>query len=351
MPRGQPRPLCVAPMVDRTDRCFRRVMRSLTRRILLYTEMVPVRAALGPDAERVLAFDPVERPLALQLGGDEPAALARAAGVAEALGYDELDLNCGCPSARVRAGSFGVVLMADPDRVADCVAAMRRAVSLPVTVKHRLGFDDLDRYEDMVRFVRRVAEAGADRFIVHARKAILGRLSPRQNRQVPPLRPGWVHRLKAEHPGLRIELNGGIRSLAEAFEHLGAGIDGVMIGRAAYDDPMIFTDADAWLDAWERGEARPAPRTIGVAERIAAVRSLRPTVQGWLEEGGRLSDIARPMLGMARSVPGARRFRRALIEGARDPQAGIEEFDRAVEQLTDPTAGAEPSALMHLGKA
>ena len=257
MQRGLPRPLCVAPMVDRTDRHFRMVMRAVSRRTLLYTEMIPVNAALGPAGPRVLAFDPRERPLSLQLGGDDPARLAEAARLAEELGYDEVDLNCGCPSARVQAGRFGVVLMKEPAVVADCVAAMRASTSLPVTVKHRLGVDSIDRYEDVERFVAIVAEAGADRFIVHARKAWLRGLSPKQNREVPPLRPQWVHRLKLEHPRLRVVLNGGIGSLDEAFVHLDAGIDGVMIGRAAYDDPMIFASADARLEARERSRRWP----------------------------------------------------------------------------------------------
>lgn len=321
-------------MVDRTDRAFRLVMRAITRQTLLYTEMIPVGAVLGPRSDRVLAFDPVERPVALQLGGDDPATLARAARLAAARGYDEIDLNCGCPSSRVRSGGFGVVLMADPDRVAACVEAMAAAASRPITVKHRLGFDALDRYDDVARFVERVARAGAARFIVHARKAILGRLSPRQNRQVPPLRPGWVHRLKADFPQLKIELNGGITSLSEAFAHLEAGLDGVMIGRAAYDDPMIFADADRWLDAWHRGEARPGVRAIGVAERLAMVRSLRPIVDRWLEGGGRLCEIVRPMLGLVHGIPGARRFRGGLVEGAAAATAGIEVFDRALHALT-----------------
>ncbi|MEM9454324.1 MAG: tRNA dihydrouridine(20/20a) synthase DusA [Myxococcota bacterium] len=343
MTRGQPRPLCIAPMVDRTDRAFRVVMRAITRRTLLYTEMIPVGAVLGPRSDRVLAFDPVERPLALQLGGNDPATLARAARLAAARGYDEIDLNCGCPSARVGSGGFGVVLMAEPERVAACVEAMAAAALRPITVKHRLGFDALDRYEDVARFVQRVARAGAARFIVHARKAILGRLSPRQNRQVPPLRPQWVHRLKADFPRLKIELNGGITSLSEAFTHLDAGLDGVMIGRAAFEDPMIFADADPWLEAWHRGEARPAARVVGAGERIAMVRSLRPIVDRWLEGGGRLCEIVRPMLGLAHGIPGARRFRADLVEGARAPTAGVEVFDQALCALA--TVGREVGAV------
>ncbi|MCA9712748.1 MAG: tRNA dihydrouridine(20/20a) synthase DusA, partial [Myxococcales bacterium] len=281
-------------------------------------------AILHGDRDHLLGYHADEHPLALQLGGDDPSALARAAALAAELGYDELDLNCGCPSPRVRAGSFGVVLMADPERVAACVEAMRAAAPLPVTVKHRLGFDQLDRYEDVARFVERVAAAGADRLVVHARKAVLGGVSPGWNRRVPPLRPAWVHRLKAEHPAVRIELNGGIGSLREAFEHLDAGLDGVMVGRAAYDDPMIFADADAWLDARERGEPPPAVRSIGASERIAVLQSLVPFASAWVQAGGRLHHAVRPMLGLVHGMPGARRFREAVVVGARASGATAE---------------------------
>ncbi len=309
-------------------------MRAVTRRMLLYTEMIPVTGALGPAGPRILAFDPRERPLSLQLGGDDPARLAEAAGLAEELGYDEVDLNCGCPSARVQAGRFGVVLMKDPPAVARCVAAMREATSLPVTVKHRLGVDAVDRYEDVLRFIEVVAGAGADRFIVHARKAWLRGLSPKQNREVPPLRPEWVHRLKSEHPRLRITLNGGIRSLEEAFGHLDAGIDGVMIGRAAYDDPMIFARADARLEAREESrEWPPEASLVRSSERIAALRSLLPYIEQWTDEGGRLSHVARHMVGLVHGLAGARQFRRTLVEGARDPSVGAVLVREVVDEL------------------
>lgn len=321
-------------MVDRTDRWFRMVMRAVTRQTLLYTEMISVSAALSADRERVLGFDPRERPLALQLGGDDPARLAEAAAIATEMGYDEIDLNCGCPSSRVQKGRFGVVLMKDPARVAACVKAMRAATSRPVTVKHRLGVDDLDRYEDVERFVRVVADAGADRFIVHARKAWLSGLSPKENRTVPPLRPQWVLRLKAEHPTLRFELNGGILDLEEAFGWIAEGVDGVMIGRAAYDDPMIFADADERLEGLARGQAfTGSTARRGAATRIAVIRSLLPWIERSVADGTRLTAITRHLMGLVHGLPGARRFRRRLSEEARGSTAGVEVLERALDEL------------------
>jgi tRNA-dihydrouridine synthase A len=323
-------------MVDRTDRCFRMVLRAVTRRTLLYTEMTTTTAALGRERERVLGFDEEERPLALQLGGDDPARLAEAARVATELGYDEIDLNCGCPSPRVRAGRFGVVLMRDPARVAACVEAMRAATSRPVTVKHRLGVDELDRFEDVERFVRIVAAAGADRLVVHARKALLHG-SPARNRSVPPLRYAWVHRLKAEHPAARIEINGGIVDLQQAFEQL-AVVDGVMIGRAAYDDPMVLAGADVWL-AGDPRERPPASEAVDAAARIAVLRSLLPYVQRCLDRGVRLHAITRHVYGLVHGLPGARRFRRELGEGSRRVGAGPEVLEAAIAALAQPLEG------------
>lgn len=331
-PRGPLRPLSVAPMVDRTDRCFRAALRAVTARTLLYTEMISVAAALGRDRERVLGFDALERPLCLQLGGDDPVRLGEAAREATALGYDELDLNCGCPSARVQEGRFGAVLMKDPARVAACVEAMRTATHVPVTVKHRLGVDELDRYEDVDRFVRIVAAAGADRLVIHARKAWLHGLRPAQNRSVPPLSHAWVHRLKAEHPSLRIEINGGIVDLRQAHEHLAAGLDGVMIGRAAYDDPMVLAGADAWIDGDPRA-APPAPVRTDAAARIAALRSLLPYVERRMSEGVRLHAITRHLFGFVHGLPGARRFRRVLGEGSRSAGAGPELLEAVLVAL------------------
>ncbi|HRE92020.1 MAG TPA: tRNA dihydrouridine(20/20a) synthase DusA, partial [Myxococcota bacterium] len=242
--RGQTIPLSIAPMMDYTDRYFRVVLRALTRRTLLYSEMIHTSALVLGGRVDLIALTPIERPAALQLGGDDPRALAKAAKLAEQLGWDEVNLNVGCPSERVQKGSFGACLMAQPDVVAACIAAMREAVSIPVTVKHRIGIDELDRYEDMLVFVDRVAAAGADRFSVHARKAWLKGLSPKENRTIPPIRHDEVWRLKAERPRLPIEINGQIKTLAEARSHLDK-VDAVMIGRAAYENPWVFGRADS----------------------------------------------------------------------------------------------------------
>lgn len=309
-PRGEVRPLSVAPMMERTDRHFRYFLRLLTRETLLYTEMVHVGAVLRGDRDRWLAFDPFERPLALQLGGEDPGDLAEATRIAEDVGFDEVDLNVGCPSDRVQKGRFGACLMAEPDRVAESVAAMREACSLPITVKHRIGIDDLDRYDDMLAFVDRVAPAGCDRFIVHARKAWLSGLSPKENRDIPPLRHEEVHRLKRERPHLRIETNGGIRTLVEARDHLRA-VDGVMIGRAAVDDPWMFADADSEVFG------RPDP----VDDPTEAVRAYLPYVERETSTGQPAGHLVRPLLGLFRGRPGARHWRRALTEGLRDATA------------------------------
>ena len=242
--RGPLARLSVAPMMDRTDRFFRLFMRQLTRRTLLYTEMVTARAVLHGDRERLLGYHPSEHPLALQLGGSDPGELRECARVAQDRGYDEVNLNVGCPSDRVQSGSFGACLMKTPAVVAACVAAMREVTDIPVTVKHRIGVDDLDRYEDMADFVRTVSEeGGAVRFSVHARKAWLKGLSPKENRSVPPIRYEDVYRLKAELPHLDVEINGHVKTLDEVREHL-RRVDAVMIGRAAWDDPYLFARAD-----------------------------------------------------------------------------------------------------------
>lgn len=230
-------------MMERTDRHHRVMMRLLTRRTLLYTEMVVARAILHGNRDRQLGYERSDHPVSLQLGGDEPDLLAECARMAEDRGYDEVNLNVGCPSSRVQAGSFGVSLMGRPHVVAACVRAMQAAVSIPVTVKHRIGFDDRDRYEDMRDFVDVVADAGCTRFTVHARKAWLKGLSPKQNRNVPPLRYADVYRLKAERPDLDIEINGGVKTLDQTMDAL-ERVDAVMIGRAAWDTPLIFAEAD-----------------------------------------------------------------------------------------------------------
>jgi tRNA-dihydrouridine synthase A len=231
-------------MMNRTDRHYRFFMRQMTSQTLLYSEMITTGAILNGERSRFLDFSPKERPVVLQLGGDLPRDLADCARIAEDWGYDEVNLNVGCPSQRVQNGNFGACLMARPEVVARAVEAMRKSVSLPVTVKHRIGIDHCDRYEDLVRFVRTVAQAGADRFIVHARKAWLSGLSPKENRSIPPLRYHDVYRLKAEYPQLGIEINGGVESLGQIVTHLNQ-VDGVMIGRAAYGHPFLFASVDS----------------------------------------------------------------------------------------------------------
>lgn len=330
-------PLSVAPMMERTDRHFRMFLRQITRRTLLYTEMIPVWGVLQGDGDRLLAFSPEERPLALQLGGDDPAMLAEAARRAEDLGYDEVNLNVGCPSGRVQEGNFGVCLMARPERVAEAVAAMGRAVSIPVTVKHRIGFDDVDRYEDMLRFVDRVAEAGCRRFTVHARKAWLKGLNPKQNRQIPPLRYGEIYRLKAERPGLDIEINGGIRSLDEAQDHL-RRVDAAMIGRAAYDDPFLFATADRELF----GDRTPVPTRRRVLEGLVEYAERMATA------GEPLHHLTRHLLGLVAGRPGARAWRRYLTEEVRRPGVGaqllFEAAARVPEEVLDELPGRSEAA-------
>ena len=306
MTRAPAPPLSIAPMMQRTDRHFRVLLRQLSRRTLLYTEMVVTGAILRGDADRHPAFYPLERPLALQLGGDDPVDLAACARIAEDYGYDEVNLNVGCPSDKVQSGNFGVCLMGDPDRVADAVAAMRAACGLPVTVKHRIGFDDRDHYDHMRAFVDRVAEAGCDRFSVHARKALLQGLSPKENRDIPPLRYEDVYRLKAERPDLQVEINGGIRDLYSALAQL-AHVDAVMIGRAAWDDHWILAQADSRFF----GTPDPSP------DPQALVAAMERYATDWLASGPerRLGPIVRPLLNLFPGRPGARRWRRRLSDG------------------------------------
>ncbi|MBP1611955.1 MAG: TIM-barrel protein, yjbN family [Acidobacteria bacterium] len=332
--RGPLRPLSVAPMMDRTDRHFRFFLRQLTRRTLLYSEMVTTGAVLHGDRAHLLGFDPEERPLALQLGGDDPRALAAAARIGEELGYDEINLNAGCPSDRVQQGRFGACLMKEPERVAECVAAMRAAVALPVTVKHRIGVDDLDRYEDMLAFVDRVAAAGCDRFIVHARKAWLSGLSPKENRDVPPLRHDEVYLLKRERPHLAVESNGGIHSLDGARAHL-AHVDGAMIGRAACDDPWLLADADAAIF----GDEAPGPT------RREAIECFLPYVARRRAEGVYLSHLVHGLLGLMHGRPGARAWRRILTERAVREGAGIEVLAEAAAAVPDEVLDERPAAL------
>jgi tRNA-dihydrouridine synthase A len=318
-PRGGAWALSVAPMMDWTDRHFRRFLRELTRETLLYSEMITTGAIRHGDRDRLLGFDPLERPLALQLGGDDPDELAACAAVAEAWGYDEVNLNVGCPSDRVQRGRFGACLMRTPDVVAEGVAAMRAATTLPVTVKHRLGVDELDDDEHLAVFVDTLVRAGVDGVIVHARKAWLSGLSPKQNRTVPPLEPERVRRLKEERPWLRVELNGGVADLATAAAW-GARFDGVMVGRAAYENPWLLAEADARIF----GVPGPA-RT-----REGALRRYLPYVEAQREAGVPLKSMTRHLLGLFVGRPGAKAFRRVISEQAHAPGAGPEVLERAL---------------------
>ncbi|MBL8318785.1 MAG: tRNA dihydrouridine(20/20a) synthase DusA [Burkholderiaceae bacterium] len=292
--------LCVAPMMDWTDRHCRAFHRLITRRTRLYTEMVTTGALLHGDVSRHLDFDPSEHPLALQLGGSEPEELARCARLAERWGYDEVNLNCGCPSERVQRGAFGACLMAEPALVRDCVHAMRGASSVPVTVKHRIGIDRNDSYAFVRDFVGTVSEGGCDVFIVHARNAWLRGLSPKQNREIPPLRHERVDRLKRDFPALTFIANGGIDTLQAVAEHLGR-IDGVMVGRAAYHDPWLMSRWDTLFLGEERDGAR---RRDDVEAAMVTYMEREARVHGtpW-------TRMARHMIGLRHGEPGARRWR------------------------------------------
>jgi tRNA-dihydrouridine synthase A len=306
-------------MMDWTDRHCRFFHRQLTRNALLYTEMVTAEAILHGDRQRLLGFSPEEHPVALQLGGSDAARLGEAAAIGESFGYDEINLNVGCPSDRVQEGRFGACLMAEPHLVADCVATMRGRVRLPVTVKCRIGIDDQDSEADLERFVSAVAGAGCRTFIVHGRKAWLQGLSPKQNREVPPLDYGRVDRLKAAHSELEIVLNGGILSLDQAAAHLGT-VDGVAVGRAAYQNPYMLSRVDRALF----GDAREPPTRRAVLDRLI------PYVERHLRSGGRLNNVTRHILGLYHGQPRARAFRRQLSEFAPRAGAGLEVLREAI---------------------
>ncbi|MFC4426132.1 tRNA dihydrouridine(20/20a) synthase DusA [Deinococcus navajonensis] len=326
-----PHRLSVAPMMDWTDRHCRVFHRTLTRRTLLYTEMVTTGALLHGDRERHLGFSPVEHPLALQLGGNDPAALAECARMAEAWGYDEVNLNCGCPSDRVSSGAFGACLMGTPDVVARAVEAMRKATALPVTVKHRIGIDDLDSYDHLTRFVRTVEAAGCQTFIVHARKAWLSGLSPKENREIPPLRYDVVRQLKADFAHLTIVLNGGVLDLAQAGEAL-AWADGVMIGRAAYQTPFILAGADAAVF----GEAGS-----GVTRR-EAIEAYLPYVAAQLGARQPLNRMMKHTLGLFAGHPGARHWKRTISEQGHHEGAGLEVVRAALDGVPAEVLDARP---------
>jgi tRNA-dihydrouridine synthase A len=314
----------VAPMMDWTDRHCRVFHRRMTRRARLYTEMLTTGAILHGDRKRLLGFDTSEHPVALQLGGSDPRDLATAAGIGEDFGYDEINLNVGCPSDRVKDGRFGACLMAEPELVAKGVAAMKRAVKIPVTVKCRIGIDDQDSETALDRLARGVIAAGADALIVHARKAWLNGLSPKQNRDIPPLDYDRVYRLKVAMPDVPVIINGGIGSVAEAKQHL-AHVDGVMLGRAAYQDPWRLLNVDADLF----GE--PAPHA-GMKDVFEA---MMPYIEDQLAQGARLHSMTRHFVGAFHGVPGARAFRRHLAENGVRQGAGVNVLRDAIALVED----------------
>ena len=311
-------------MMEWTDRHCRFFHRLLTRRALIYTEMITTGAVLRGDRARLMAFDPAEHPVALQLGGSEPQKLAECAGIAADMGYDEINLNVGCPSDRVQEGRFGACLMAEPALVGDCVAAMKGRVKVPVTVKCRIGIDDQDPEEALDALTRAVRAAGVDALVVHARKAWLDGLSPRENRDIPPLDYERVYRLKAAHPSLAVVLNGGIAGIDQAAAHLGR-VDGVMMGRAAYQEPWRLLAVDPVLFGEPARCATPK----------AAAEVLIPYIERELARGARLHAITRHVLGLFRGVPGARAFRRHLATEGVKPGAGVATFRAALDLVVD----------------
>jgi tRNA-dihydrouridine synthase A len=311
---------CIAPMMEWTDRHCRFFHRQLSRHAMLYTEMLTAKAAIHGKRDWLLAFNRQEHPVALQIGGSEPRELAEAARIGADYGYDEINLNVGCPSDRVQAGRFGACLMAEPELVAECVGAMCAVVSVPVTVKCRIGIDDQDSEADFARFIETVASAGCSTFIVHARKAWLEGLSPKQNRDVPPLDHDRVYRLKAARPDLTVIINGGIASLDDAGLHM-SHVDGVMLGRAAYQSPWTLADVD------HRFYDGSLPRT----DLRDAVLAMMPYIGEQLAKGHRLHSITRHMVGLFQGMPGARAWRRTLSDAGARPDAGVELLHEALD--------------------
>jgi tRNA-dihydrouridine synthase A len=323
--QASPRRVSVAPMMDWTDRHCRSLHRFISRDTWLYTEMVTTGALLHGDVPRHLAFTPAEAPVALQLGGSEPDDLARAAKLGEQWGYDEINLNCGCPSERVQRGAFGACLMNEPRLVADCVKAMRDVVSVPVTVKHRIGVDAVEEYAFVRDFVGTIAEAGCEVFIVHARNAILKGLSPKENREIPPLKYDYAYQLKRDFPQLEIIINGGIKTLDEVEQHL-EHVDGVMLGREAYHNPYVLADVDA----------RFYGATHAALTREEVEAKLIEYCASEIARGTYLGGITRHALGLYRGVAGARGWRRVLSDSRKLAKADLAIFDEAREHLRVP---------------
>lgn len=314
-------------MMDWTDRHCRYFHRILTRHTRLYTEMVTTGAMIHGPRTRLLAYDPAEHPVALQLGGSEPGDLALCARMAQDAGYDEVNLNIGCPSERVQKGAFGACLMREPDLVAECVSAMRAAVRIPVTVKCRIGVDDQEPRDALFGFVDRVAQAGCTTFVVHARKAWLKGLSPKDNREVPPLDYSLVYDLKRARPALTVVINGGVTTIEQSLAHL-AHVDGVMMGRAAYQSPWVLSDVDRAVFGV----------VAAIASRVEALEAFKPYVVRELAKGAPLNAMTKHVLGLFNGLPGARAFRRHLSENAVKAGAGIDVIDQALDFVRDSAA-------------
>ncbi len=316
--------LSVAPMMDWTDRHCRFFHRLMSREALLYTEMVTSPALVRGRALFLLDYHQEEHPVALQLGGSDPVELAEAAKIGAEAGYDEINLNVGCPSDRVQSGTFGAVLMRSPELVAECCAAMREAVGTPVTVKCRIGVDDQEPRDVLPDFLEKVSATGVSRFTIHARKAWLKGLSPKENRDIPPLDYPLVHEMKAAFPHLHLSINGGIATLSEAREHLDAGLDGVMVGRAAYHQPWeVLAEADAQIFGQDNPLTKPQE----------AARAMLPYIDAHVASGGKLGQVSKHMLGLFTGRPGARAWRRVLSEGAHKPGAGVALVEAALAEL------------------
>lgn len=325
-------PISIAPMMNWTDRHYRYFMRQITRHTLLYTEMLTSGAVLHGNREKLLGFSEEEKPLTLQIGGDDPAELAECARIAEEWGYDEINLNVGCPSERVQKGNFGACLMAEPSLVHDCLKAMKDAVSIPATVKHRIGIDGLDSYDSLANFVETVAASGCDRFIVHARIAVLKGLSPKANRTVPPLRYEDVYRLKKDFPRLSIEINGGIKTIEDISQQL-KFVDGVMVGRAAYENPYLFAVADALFY-----DDNCLPRS-----RREIIEAMIPYVEHWQARDVYPNHILRHMLNLFAYKPGTKRWKRFISENGHKPGPGAEILIEAMKQAPDEVLDEAPS--------
>jgi tRNA-dihydrouridine synthase A len=314
----------VAPMMDWTTSAYRNLARQLSRHTLLYTEMVTTGALIHGDTERFLRHDPAEYPLALQLGGSNAGELAQCARLAEQFGFSEVNLNVGCPSDRVQNNMIGACLMGHPNKVAEGVQAMRAAADIPVTVKHRIGINGRESWDELCEFIETVAEAGCRTFIVHARIAVLEGLSPKENRDIPPLKYEWVYKLKAKYPHLEIIINGGIKTFAECHEHL-QHTDGVMLGREAYHNPWLLAGVDeAFFD-------EPGP----AVSRHQALRAMYPFIERELERGVFLSHMSRHFLGLFHGIPGGRQFRRHISENAHKSGAGLEVIQAALEKVRE----------------